>query len=283
MRLNICFVSIIQFLSCSKEQNPIEITNTEMIYPLTVGNEWSYVRLFSIFNFRPLNDSIVPPNDMTILQRSVSSISRKDTLHDTISTFVLRELLEEGNSTFVGESYLSNHDDGLYLYAYKGISNTSPKVAHSQKISFKGRNFNHIGEITSFIENGGLIHSPNFDSLRFENPPVKALPRKYRTGEQWTFRRYIDFLRIDKKIISKESIETHAGNFDCYKVQWLVDFGNDGEWDKDIIFFDWVSLKGLIRRNILIKDMIWVGSASPEPLGKFDGKDEFILINFKNQ
>lgn len=270
-------------MSCSKEQNPIEITNTEMIYPLTVGNEWSYVRLFSIFNFRPLNDSIVPPNDMTILQRSVSSISRKDTLHDTISTFVLRELLEEGNSTFVGESYLSNHDDGLYLYAYKGISNTSPKVAHSQKISFKGRNFNHIGEITSFIENGGLIHSPNFDSLRFENPPVKALPRKYRTGEQWTFRRYIDFLRIDKKIISKESIETHAGNFDCYKVQWLVDFGNDGEWDKDIIFFDWVSLKGLIRRNILIKDMIWVGSASPEPLGKFDGKDEFILINFKNQ
>jgi len=58
-----------------------------------------------------------------------------------------------------------------------------------------------------------------------------------------------------------------------------IDLDNNGEWEKDIEFVDWISLESLIRRTILFKDMIWVGSVSPDPLGKFDAKEEYSLTN----
>jgi len=57
-------------------------------------------------------------------------------------------------------------------------------------------------------------------------------------------------------------------------------FDNNGQWDEDIVFFDWVSTKGLIRRYTLYKDLIW-RIDNPEPLGKFDAKDEYSLIGLR--
>jgi len=266
-------------IGCSKGGNPVDPSSTEMVYPLAVGNEWSYNRIFSTFNFRSVHDSIPKPADFTVSMKTDIVISRVETIQGAIPTFVLMDITYDGMRTYTGEFYYNNREDGLYKFANKGTSLAVPKVTQNKKILFKGRYFNSINEITAFIEFGSNFYSSSLDSLYYEVPPLKSLPRKYRLGDQWTFRTKNNPLRIDKKIIGKESIEIIGRNFECYKIQWLIDFDNNGEWEKDIEFFDWVSPEGLIRRTILYKDIAWIGSGSPDPIGKFDAKEEISLTN----
>ena len=275
---------VIQFTSCKKEEpSPIETANEEIAYPLTVGNEWSYVRLFSSFNFRPFQPNVIPPRDETIIERSLVTVSRRDTLLDSIQTIVLRDILYEQAGTFIGESYYNKKDSWLYFYAYQGISFASPKVSPKQGLLFKGRNFRSLSEITSFITGGYGSSLLSSDSLIYENPQLRSLPTMYRVGDQWSYRASGQPFKIDKKIVGKEFLPAHRGDYECYKIQWYIDINNDGEWDEDIEFFDWISSKGLIQRSVLYKDLRWTGADDPEPVGMFDGKDEFSLIGLKIQ
>ena len=227
---------LIYFVGCSKLQNPVQPIGGDMIYPLAIGNEWSYVRLFSVLNYRPFQPNVTPPRDTTIFGRDVVRITRQDTLHDSISTFVLLDILYEDARSFPSEAYFNNKEDGLYFYAYKNANHAVPKATLSRKIHFKGRYFNSISEITSLITNVGWSNNSTDDSIRFENPPLKSLPRVYRIGDQWTYRENGKPFRIDKKIVGKELLQTHGGNFECYKVQWLIDFDDNGQWDEEISF-----------------------------------------------
>lgn len=268
---------LIIFISCNEDIKIIKPVGEEMIYPLTVGNKWSYVRLFSIFNSRPYQSDVIPPEDYFIIDRSVVTISQIDTLQDTIVTFRFRDVLYGSGNTFIGEAYYNYKEDGLYFYAYRGGGHAVPKATSHQKIYFQGRFFNSVREITSLITDGEELNSLPSDSLRFEDPPLKSLPRTYRIGEQWIYRTTGKPFKIEKRVLSKETIDTHRGSFECYKVQWLIDFDNDGHWNEEVEFFDWISPQGLVRRSVSYKDMLWIQD-NPEPISKFDSRDEYYLI-----
>jgi hypothetical protein len=68
-----------------------------------------------------------------------------------------------------------------------------------------------------------------------------------------------------------------AGNFDCVKMQWLYDLNQDGEWDDDIIFFDYLCGQGIIKRSILVKDLMIVNE-NFELVGLADSRAESVLL-----
>jgi len=274
------FFLLTAIFRCSKDYNLID-PSSDYFYSLKIGNKWEYTGEFYAFNFRPDTAGVTFPSD-TILYNSVVEIVRTAILHGSIKTYVLLERLEENDRYFEGESYFNNREDGLYLYAYQGSVHAIPKplALNEKRIYFKGRYFSHIREIARFIEKVIPFGYETSDSLYYEDPPLQSLKYPVQIGSQWVYRKVGNSWRIDKKILGKERIGVSAGEFNCYKIQWLYDVDNNGEWDDDIEFFDYICSDGLIRRDILMKDLIW-GELDPDKSsGKFDVKEEFQLTNF---
>lgn len=273
----IVILFLIGSLECSKDNNTTGLDKEEFIYPLKIGNKWSYSREYSIFNFRPDTIDIWRPD--TTLSTSEIEIVRVDTLYDSIKTYVFHEsLIEEGYNPYESESYYNNKVDGMYLYAYYGPGFVLPKPRAKTKIYFKGRCFNNVREVALFVENAIPIRYSRSDSIIYEHPPLLSLQYPLKIGSQWVYRMPDNPWAIDKKVLAKEDVRVPAGKFKCYKIQWLFDIDGNGAWDSDIEFFDYISTKGLVRRSILFKDLVVTGEESPEPIGMVDMKDEAQLI-----
>jgi len=269
-------ILLISVLSCSLIDNPVGHNEYDFIYPIEIGYKWEYSKELSPINFRP--DTLNIPSYLDTTATVIINIERKETIFDTIQTYVFHEVLTEGNEQYEDEKYYNNLDDGLYYYAYRGGGYMTPKSNSRGKIFFKGRSFNSIREITSFIEEALPNKFTISDTLIYEIPPIQSIKYPLETGSQWIIRQSGNPWRMDKKVLGKETVKVPAGNFNCYKIQWLYDIDNNGEWDNDIIFYDYICYKGLIRRYILIKDMEWRGENN-EYLGLFDFKDESVLTS----
>lgn len=262
--------------SCSSD-NPVQ-DEGEFTYPMKVGNRWQYHREIAMFNFRP-DSGHVSFDDTTFLSSSVVEVIRTDLLRDSINTFVFRENLTENGRTFAGETHLNNKADGMYYYAYTGAATVTPlKASLRPRLLFKGKGFISAGELLRLIEKGRPAVSIQSDSLRFEEPPLRSLIYPLQIGTQWNYRAAGSPWRYDKKVVGKESLKVPAGSFSCMKVQWLIDVSDDGMFDDDIEFFDFIANSGLVRRSILIKDVALTNESSPERIGLIDIKEDAQLV-----
>ena len=269
---------LVTMLGCSKDDNPVDLGDNDFVYPLTVGNKWEYSRAFSIFNFRSDSTDSTPGD--TIFATSSIEIVRTDTLLDSIECFVLQEVFTEQEDTFVDESYYSNEEDGLYHWAYNGAGYAIPKTIAGKRIYFKGRYFSSVREISRFVERAIAKRIVMSDSIYYEDPPLQSLAYPLSDGLQWTYAG--NPWRHDKKVVGEENVTVAAGTFRCYKIQRLIDLDDNGEWDDDIEFYDYMSSQGLIERDALFKDMIWVNERGLG-LGIFDSRDKYELtgLNLK--
>lgn len=264
---------------CS-ENKPTRFKEGDFAYPLKVGHTWEYARESSTFNFRShATDTI--RSDTTTFSNVFMEIVGIDTLRDSISTYVFYEQLTDmENRTSKSWSYYNSQDDGLYFVAYKDPGYVIPKSMAKKRFYFKERYFSEIWEITSLVEKEILSTNQRLDSLYYEDPPLKSLHYPLKTGSQWVYREGQDSWRIEKKVSGKEKVRVPAGEFICYKLQWLFDMNGDGEWEDDIEFFDFVCPQGLIRREILLTDVGWFQGDHPyEPMALVDLKDEFQLLD----
>lgn len=265
-------------VGCSSD-DPTGPAVKDFVYPLKIGNKWQYSREVGLFNFRPDTAGVVPPDTARVLSTSTVEILRTETLHDTIETSVFQERLVEGSFTFQSQSYFNNRADGLYFYAYRGVGYVIPLSRRASSISFKGRDFGSVSEVISFIEGSIGIPEVGNDSLLFEDPPLRSLAYPFVIGLQWVYREPGKPWRIDKRILGIETVRVPAGAFACYKIQWLMDISNDGDWDDEIEFFDYISREGLVRRSLLVKDLVVTGPQGPEPIGKVDLREESKLTD----
>lgn len=278
LHLNLLFLVFTITLMTSCDKDPVGPNGTGFIYPLKVGNQWEYDRTFSIFNFRPDTSINYQFIETTITSSVIIKIINEEPIPDSINLFEFQETQDENNRPLVSNSYYANLDSGLYFYGSNGPGYVIPKTSLNNKFLFKGRYFNSIREITSYITNAIPKNYILTDSSIYENPPpLQSLKYPLKIGSQWTFRYSGNPWNIDKKSLNYERVKVPAGSFTCLKIQWLFDINQDSVWDDDIIFYDYVCAKGLIKRSILVKDLIYTGEMSPEPVGLIDGKDESIL------
>lgn len=244
-------------------------------YPLAVGHQWEYDRLFSTLTYNP--DSLAWVTDYAISSTIVVTIESMTTLSDTIPVYVLEEILTESeNRVFESTSYYNNLPDGLYLYAYRNGGRATPKSMPKEKYILGGREFGSIGEITDFIVNSMSKQVVINDSIRYESPPLQSIRSPLQIGAQWMLRTAGNPWRIEKRVVSEETIAVPAGEFTCYKIQWLIDWSDKGEWDENIQFYDFVSTIGLVMRSSRFVDMV-MRDAQGDSLGVYDGLDESVL------
>ena len=268
-----CVLSLFAALNCSDNPDNF-ITTNDSFYPVQIGNRWVYNRTFSTFNVRPDSLRFWFP-DTSIASAVVVEVTGTATLLDSIKASVFHQTLEEGTLTQVSDHYYANRDSGLYFIAYRGPGNVIPKGSSKGKFLFNGIHFDDLKEITSYIVQSLPRYRVFSDSLIYEIPPLLSLKYPLSVGSEWTFRPAGRPWRIDKRVLRKESVQVPAGMYNCFVIQWLYPTET---WGSSILFLDYVSEIGLVKRSILFKDMIVTGPGGPEQTGLSDNKDESILI-----
>ncbi len=272
-----------------------------LIYPLQEGNLWEYEREGSVYNFRLIDnpDSVIESREFTIRAhstvRSNGMVKLSEFSNIPGAVIELEQIYsEEGMSHELKSwNYYTYMDDGLYSLGYRSASGASvmPKVIANEQetgtgfyIKFDGKYFTSIRALTEYVEFIVQLQYDDPDDIIIEDRPLKVIPRYMNTGRQWTFRTKGNPWRIDKRILGKEIIEVPAGQFECYKVQWLIDLGDTGEWDERLLYYDYISDKGLIKRELYFKDQHWTPYPSPDQKGYFDMSDISVLkeldVNF---
>jgi len=284
-RLILLFL-ILLITSCKKNVNSISLDNDQFLYPLEVGNSWEYDRQFSTFNYRSIDSLNYPRYDDSIHYYSKITVEvvRKETILDSVETSVIQSLETSSSmETFGGEKYYKNQTEGLYTYAYNmyGVGgNGLPKRSNSEKIIFKGREFNSVYEIIQSLD----LISPNLykissDSIHYENPPVKILEYPLEISNEWIMRPAGYQITISKRMVGKEIIRLSSRVFLCNKIEWLYDLDKNNQWDVDISVIDFIADEGLIKRTMLIKDLVISTAESPKGNGYCDWSEKIMLTN----
>ena len=276
--LQIIILSVICIIGCEDNNNK---PNMEFIYPLSIGNNWQYENIFTL-DF----DSLATQNglsDTIYYSSGLVEIIDNEVIFDTLEAFNLKSTLNEDGNIFTGNEYYNNKENCLFSYGYLHPLMMTPKV--NQKYAyliFKNKKFNNVREIINWIKKGyyGNEYSKE-DSIIFD--PVKSLDYPLEEGKQWIYRTETcdgKPWRIDKKILEWEEIEVPAGKFNCWRIQWFNNpFGSGPNWDEDIVMFDYISEKGLVKRIIEFKNSE-AYDAEGNFIGYLDTKDEKILTEY---
>jgi hypothetical protein len=252
------------------------------IYPLQIGNRWDYSGSMVFFNFQP--DSLGDFFPDTFYASSTVEILRRETLHDTLETYVFHETFTlHGYGVYHSENYFNNWSDGFYNFASYGVNDqlTPLKPGHQPSVYFKGRYFNTVREVFDWLKTGIESQARLVDSLEYEDPPLRCLAYPLTVGAQWTYRYPGNPWHMEKAVIGRANQTVPAGDFDCFEIQWLYDLNDDGTWDDDIDIFDQISQIGLVKRSITIRGIVLEDPWSPEPLGYFDAKEEYVLTDYQ--
>lgn len=170
-----------------KSTNPITPDLGAYSYPLEVGNRCENDLHFATFNYRSMDSLSYPRYDdrVNYFSKVTVEVVREETILDSIET-------SPSTKSFWSEKYYRSGTDGLYLYAtnkYGSGGNGLPKQNNSEKIIFKGMEFNVIAEITQSFE----LELPKTykifsDSNRHENPPINILKYPLEYAGEWVYR-----------------------------------------------------------------------------------------------
>jgi hypothetical protein len=247
-------------------------------YPLKIGNVWEYERVFEQFNFRPDSLRNIFP-ETKYVSRSFVEVKKDTTLQDSLQCKIVQEKITEERQDFLSWGYYANKTEGFYEYAYKtgGGGLTMPKQRTDFEYNIAGISFRNIRDASDYFEKHLPVYANLNDTLIYWDPKRKVLKYPPEIGEEWILYQGVPFT-IHKKIIGRELVSTVTGNYNCYKIQWIY----SGVTNINVIFYDYICEKGLIKRSILFKDVVVSSDDNPEGIGYMDSSDETVLtdINF---
>jgi len=262
-------------LACEKDVNGPEGGN--FIYPLSTGNMWEYSREKTAYNFQP--EALSDFSSDTLRATSLIEITGKVTLFDSVEAYVFRESFTENNKLHESEVFFNNGEDGFYCYGYTSGNYAAPlKVSAEKRILFNGQFFRDENELLNRVAEKLTGFSLRADSINYETPPLQSLQYPLKIGSQWKYREKGNPWMYDKRVRKGEMIEVPTGEFYCYVVQWLIDMDANGIWDDNIIFYDYIAKEGLIKRTIVLKDLLLM-DINGDVIGSYDTKDEYVLTD----
>lgn len=261
-------------ITCDRDKNPVSPDQEKFVYPIKIGNQWEYKRKSFSNNFRPNVENF---SQDTTVSSVVIKITKEHILEDSTKTFVFYETLNENGHEMTDESYYANSKDGLYFYGYKNAGTLIPKMSQTNKIHFNGYYFKTVEQIADFVIKVCPNYFVNADTVIYENPPLLVLAYPIQMNKVWVYRKPGQPWHISKKIIGNQVVDVPAGKFSCLKIQWLYDMDNNSKWDENIIFFDYICDKGLVKRDMYFKDIVSTNEMGDE-LGTFDSTYESVLL-----
>ncbi len=263
-------------------------TGTHCAYPLVPGHVWRYTGKNWVDNVRP--DSItgqwmIP----TYALSTVTVLGRQDPI-DLYSPYVVVESLlyseEEFNSAYVKQTLLENFQDGLFNLGESGSFGVGPTPRtspHAPCMMLEGIKLTGASELLGVLTTGNIpLFKPDPDGSqeqRSGSPQVGDQVLKYplKVGASWVFRAGTGIGTISKKVVARISVTVPAGTFRCYKIQWLYDGGTSFSDGSQILFFDYISDAGLVKRAIEIKNVTLATYENASGYAHGDSHMEFVL------
>lgn len=285
MKILVCCGFIVLLLGCSKSTEPGTVPPFSR-FPLAAGNVWSYQGEESISNFRPIVSGATF-HDTTVRWAAKVEVVGEQVLRDSARTWQFH-LSDDRQRAFSSDTSqpIANEDrfyllqaDTLFYYAYTGSSSAPTPKMHS--------NFNHMLRENVFEPFQGMLNpgadflvsdaAVSTDPITYLLNPAKALVFPLRIGSEWNYSGVgLTSLHEGKKVVGTETITTDAGIFYTMKVQWLLDLSDTGTWDTSLVFYDYFSAQGLIKREIS-RSIIISTVQYPEGIGSSDFKDTYVL------
>ncbi len=246
------------------------------LYPMQIGNRWTYNRSFYTHNYRPIDSTYqFQPFSLsyTLTVEATKQLllpRRPGIITDLIPVTEFRTVGTDRTSP--SYSYYTQSSGWLYLQGYIPSSLIDPQPAgQSQSFRLGERTFRSLQDAIRLLEEP--ISTTATDSITREYPPLTIIKYPLATGDQWTFRQSGRPWRIDKRT-GESGWDPQFGLW-YYEVRWLYDMNGDGVWDSDIIVTDRISVKGILRRRFDLLNLEVITENSPEAVGYVDVCDEY--------
>lgn len=270
------------FISCNEDiVSPGSNTQDNFKYPFSINSFWYYGTRNFVTNLRPDSLSSIYPTDTVTGFGGATFL--KDTIinNDTLRLF-RNSHSDQGHAHTTLELYKQT-DSGLMRYAYfSDGTNFGPfRNENNYTLSLNGREFGSVRDLINYY-NYDFYYSKdnqvNDTVLYFDNPPVTAVKYPVVTGTEWDFYRVLT-TRLTKKYTGYEYVVSNDKTYYCVKIrkQWYNN--NSLVPDSHLIFYDYFSKEGMVKRDFTIKD-IAVSNSSGQLLGYIDVKEEAFLNIF---
>jgi len=263
-------ISIAFLLSCDKEDDPSN--DMDFQFPLKVGHSWKY-DYDVVFDFDSLAESNGYEDETYYYPETLDIISYEKFSYDSIPVYNFYSTDGEGIQQGSSNHYYNISGDSLICYGYYNAgTGVSPKSSEKYYI-FAGKKFQKPTDIIRWFNLGVSNYSvTKEDSIYYD--PVTVYKYPFQLGKEWVLRQSEPW-RMTKRVSDLEKLETQAGEFDCWKVEYVY---YDSLFE-GFSYFDHISEIGMVKRT-------WEdapGTVVDEfgtPMGTFTFKGERTLIEY---
>ncbi|MBN1464975.1 hypothetical protein JXA02_04390 [candidate division KSB1 bacterium] len=264
-------LATLALIRCTKD-DPVGPSRDDFRYPLEPGSVWIYDRSINL-DFHPRSGTRAADSIHATIRIEVIG---EEMLFDTLATIKVREQVEQDATSLTNYNFYQNRDEALYLIAVVGGAVALPKkttgVNHAFAPVFSAR-----FDIISGLD-GNLIPIA-VDSLHLEKPAKVVLRYPLTAGVEWTYSEKNRPRRIKKRVLGDTEVNTPIGTFKAVKVQWIVDFDGDGEFDDNLDYIDFIADQGLVKRSFLIRNLPLLDDDGGN-IGYYDYHDQSFLVSF---
>jgi len=282
MKIKILIIFIasfsLTFTACKDEPtgNNSPPSENNFKYPYEINSFWYYGTRNFTTNYRPDSLEVYFPRDTLI--GIGGALFLKDTIINEDTLRLLRNSHSEiGHGHATLELYKQT-DTGLIRVAfYSNGVNFGPFRLNPNSItlSFKGKSFNSLYEIVNYYKYELRDNLAGDTALIFDNPPIVALKYPIVQNDEWVFK-IVGTTKMTKKYTTFETVNSMGVSYYCIKIQkqWYLDGSSNP--DSHLIFYDYFSKEGMIKRDFTIKD-IAINNSLGQLIGFIDAKDEAFL------
>lgn len=263
----ICFILVLS--GCSNNpaapENPFE----NFRYPYQNGISWFYNNRTFFYNVRPDSIGIYVSDDT--VSGSGFSIYTGDTIINGVSSKLLRsEHVSPSHAHITLESFIQTDTGLISNFGGKNGRSFGPYLPNSGiKFIFGNKEFYNAKDILSYY-----AYDINPDTGFVDTASVNCIKYPVIAGTEWHFRSLGGGLNLYKKYAGIVDVSTPLGVFKCMQVQRI--FKNSSTPDTNFVLNDFLSEKGIIKRDYIIKN-IEVYNSNNQVIGYFDVKEEYMI------
>ncbi len=278
-KINLLIIILISSLiiSCSEDMtggnNPVTISPSQennFRYPYDLNSFWYYTTRNFVTNLRP--DSIITYYDTDTTFGVGGAVFVKDTIISSDTLRLLSNSHSESGHAHLTLEYFKQTDSGLIRIAsYSEGASFGPFSTNevNNKYEVNGQTYHSIRDLLDNYEYENFSNA----KLVFDDPPVTTLKYPIVQGLEWHLLSNGD-TEIRKQYTDFETVTVRAGTFYCNKVKRNWYYNSVGP-DPKIILYDYFSKDGMIKRDLIIKDILVFNSSGP--IGYLDVKEEIEL------
>lgn len=236
MKINtIILCTIFLIYSCKKENQ--EDTQNTIIFPLELGNSWTYKVTHSFTNCTDTNGNSL--NDTTLQYVLFTEFDTILTI-DSIITNALQSCCSFSNRTSCSYSYPHNDSEGLK------ISNPGYQFGYAWLLFFPTFESNYyFGDISRSL-NKKVFTNANDDRDLILKYPLEV-------GNKWDIKLHNENI-LTKEVINFENINISEKDYKCFKIKYT--YSNN----PTVEIYDYISSIGLVKRETFRKNVSIINS-----------------------